>query len=87
MDITAFISACQRGITETVEFLIKNHADVNAKTRYWNMTGLMYAVREGNTEMVELLIQNGADVNATDKDGSSPLILAANSRKVSYRTI
>ena len=69
------IIAAEEGSTEDVLSLIKNGANVNAKTDE-GVTSLMYASQNGYLEVVQILIYNGADVNAVPNDGSSALIAA-----------
>ena len=40
-------------------------------------TDLHTAAQEGDVKLVEELIANGADINTTNKDGITPLFLAA----------
>ena len=64
--------AARHGYKESVELLIADGAEVNAKNK-WGFTPLHRAARYGHKELVELLIANGADVNAKDKWGYTPL--------------
>jgi ankyrin repeat protein len=61
----------------TVELLIANGADVNAKGGDVGLTPLHCAVGNGHKEIAERLIAAGADVNAKDDLGWTPLHEAA----------
>lgn len=64
------------GQTEVVSMLLKNGADVHAKTMYGSTT-LDMAIWYGDIEIVSMLLENGADVNAKGKYGSTALIKAS----------
>jgi ankyrin repeat protein len=71
------IQAAKDGNLSTVQTLLAQGADINAKGKY-GTTALMDAVRKGHTKIVEVLLANGADVNAKDdKLGSTALMSAA----------
>ena len=75
--ITPLHLAVDGGHRETVELLIVNGADVNAKDNK-GRTPLHFAVIFGHKEITELLIVNGADMNAKDSDvGWTPFHYAA----------
>ena len=75
--ITPLHLAVDGGHRETVELLIVNGADVNAKDNK-GRTPLHFAVIFGHKEITELLIVNGADINAKVSDiGWTPLYYAA----------
>ena len=57
---------------KTVELLIANGADVNAKED-GGWTPLHYAAEFGRKEVAELLIANDADVNAKGDEKKTPL--------------
>jgi len=75
--MTALMWASKNGHKETVDILIKNKADVNAKNNNGN-TALMYAcVGSKKVKIVEMLIAAGIDVNAKDNSGWTARILAS----------
>jgi len=60
--------------------LIEKGANVNARESYLGQTALIHASmnrNKGLNEVVRFLIEKGADVNAYDKNGKTPLIVAA----------
>ena len=63
-------------IVDMVSLLLKNGADVNAKSDD-NTTALMVASDKGHTRVVSLLLQNGADVNPKDIWGDTALMAAS----------
>ncbi len=73
---TALALASQHGYTRLVELLLANHANPNGILPL-GYTALHYAVREGQTDSVKLLLAANAGVNLRDKDGATPLYLAA----------
>ena len=68
------------GKKEMVEFLLTNHADVNAKTGD-GRTALHFAATKAHKEVVDLLLANHVDINAKDKGGATPLQWAKNWNK------
>jgi len=66
--MTALMFASGFGHEFTVEALIANGADVNAKDK-GDRTALMLASKNGKYNVVEMLLTNGADVNARATGG------------------
>ena len=67
----------------TVELLLRNGADPNAKDNCgWTPLheASRYCACTSSLETVELLLRNGADPNAKDSDGWTPLYCASRSR-------
>ena len=69
---TALHLASQNGYFEVAEMLIRNSANVNARTGNGE-TPLHLASKCLSTKVMLLLINHGADVNAQDNDGRPPL--------------
>ncbi|CAG0899889.1 unnamed protein product, partial [Cyprideis torosa] len=61
--------------SETVEVLIDNKADVNAKDR-WGQTPLHFAAKHNRHSIAKVLLDNGADPNIPDVFEQTPLHLA-----------
>jgi len=69
--------AAYHGLTETVRFLLKRHADVHRRAQRGE-TALLYAARpDGYPETALALIEGGANVNEADNFGITPLHGAA----------
>lgn len=63
------------GKKETVELLLANGANVNAKAED-DITPLHIAQLTDNKNIAKLLIDNGADINAREKSGLTPTDIA-----------
>jgi len=74
---TPLIWAAGFGERATVEFLVAHKANVNARDVLQGATPLMHAARTGRMDNMEALIKAGAEMEAKDKDGSTPLLVAA----------
>ena len=62
---------------ETIDFLIKNGADVNyVSEKHEKTTPLMVAVQSGRADIAELQLKAGADANAKDESGTVVLAYA-----------
>jgi len=70
------IEAARIGDQETVEFLLRKGADIDARDGD-GKTALMWAVNYSDDDMARLLIMRGADVNAVDTYGGTALMDAA----------
>lgn len=57
--------------------LLKYGADIHIKTGYDSESVLFDAVRRGNEKMIRALLDAGANPNDTDRDGKTPLFIAA----------
>ncbi len=55
---------------KTVDYLISNSADINAKDKS-GFSVLMRAVQNGNTDFINALIEKGADTNTVNKEGQT----------------
>ena len=67
-NFTPLMIAAREGEVEIAEFLVRNGADINAKTRDGH-TALMMAVYNRNLDIVKLLLKNGANVHVKSKQG------------------
>jgi len=70
------LEASEKGDTGTVQALLAQGVDVNAKDNAGD-TALMYTAAFGKTVTVQALLAHGADVNAKDNNGFTALIFAA----------
>lgn len=75
-DWTPIHYACYEGHDDIVHLLCKNHADVNARTRF-NRNGLHIAALRGHHDVVKVLVNNQIEINAFDSDGNTALHFAA----------
>lgn len=77
--LTALHCAAKNGDVDLVSILLKNNAEVNAKTNDQNnplIAPLHLAASNGKTDVVNVLLDAGADINANTPSGT-PLFLAA----------
>ncbi|KAF2707829.1 ankyrin, partial [Pleomassaria siparia CBS 279.74] len=72
---TALTYAVEAGKVQVAEFLISQHARVDARSAR-GRTPLFWAIRGGNVEAVRLLLDHGAEVNCIDNSHTSPLVYA-----------
>ena len=79
LQMTALMEAVN--VPESVAFLIKNGADVNAASSVGN-TALMEAAIYNKIDSARLLVQAGADVNATNSRGKTAYDLAVENGSV-----
>ena len=75
--LTPLIWAAGIGKPETVAVILAKKPELNLKDGVTGDTALMRAVRSGKAESVKMLIVAGADVNLNNKQGYSPIQLAA----------
>lgn len=80
LGMTPLHRACYNGHVESVEFLLSNGADINAKdTVDW--TPLHRACFNEELDCVKILITHGADINVKDSNGETPIdLLTPNSK-------
>jgi ankyrin repeat protein len=70
--LTPLHLAAHEGFEEISTMLVKNGADIEARTKSWR-TPLHLAAKHAREGVARMLIQQGADVNAREKDGKTPL--------------
>ena len=75
-EFTPLVAAAWSNHKDVVEFLLANHADINARDSL-HMTALTHAATEGHQEMAEFLLANKADPNIGDNSGLTPLFQAS----------
>lgn len=75
---TSLMFAASGPFPETVEFLLQEGADPNAKDSVEGWSPLMYAAAEGNFDVVEVLLEYQADVSLKDEDGETAIDFARN---------
>jgi ankyrin repeat protein len=71
--------ASEYGHTNVVKVLLNNGINPNDPQ---NSDSILWASAKGYTDVVELLLSSGADINFKDKNGLTPLILAAKYNKL-----
>ncbi|ORX49035.1 ankyrin [Piromyces finnis] len=72
---TALMYACQTGLFDAVQYLIKHGADPN-RSNGCDETGLIMATRSGFLNVIEYLINCGININKRNKNGETALIIA-----------
>ncbi len=76
---TAFYYAIMYNKTEAAKLLMA-HGAKDTNPREQKSRGRMpihYAAMKGNIEIIKLLLASGVDVNTKEKDGTTPLMIAA----------
>jgi len=76
MNITELVTASRNKYKQIAELLLKNGADVNAKTNAGE-TALYLSSKHCTMQIAELLLKNGADINAKTNTGETPLYIAS----------
>jgi ankyrin repeat protein len=62
---------------EAAVILVKHGAKIDTRDAVNNDTALMYGVRDGKAKVAEYLLTKGANPNLTDRQGFTPLHIAA----------
>jgi len=72
------VSAATNGMTDTVQLLIEERADVNYHHPDWyNVTALICSAFHGHAGVAKLLLEHKADVNAKNSSNRTALIYSA----------
>lgn len=82
-DITLLHYAAMGGQVHIMKYLLKNGANIEAKTHLHLMTPLHYAANEHKDAAVRFLIEQGANINARNNYETPPLFFAIDHRPVS----
>ena len=69
--------AASKDHQEVVLYLISKGEDINYQESNYGMTPLLHAVSYGDVSYIRQLISNGADKDVRDKNGNTPMTLAA----------
>ena len=81
-DLTDLMVASYIRLKRLIEVCLDRGADVNAKDSPYGNTPLFFAAEYSDDITVKTLLENGAEVNTRNVHGSTPLILAAEERKL-----
>ncbi|KAK6518203.1 hypothetical protein TWF506_005362 [Arthrobotrys conoides] len=73
---TMVFNAAMKGHISTIQLLLDNGIDIDAKG-YNDQTLLAYAASRGHLGIVQLLLDRGANIHAADNKGQTPLWKAA----------
>jgi ankyrin repeat protein len=73
LGFTALYGAVLNDREDVVKYLIKNGADINAKSGPAQRTALHQAVKDGRLELVKILLSNGADASIRNVEGRTPI--------------
>lgn len=76
-----FLGAIANKTRDNIDFLVKNGADIDAKTMDGTTPLHISAMMSQEPEMIGWLLDNGADIDARTSDGTTPLYSAALSNK------
>jgi hypothetical protein len=71
------MTAAAQGDFSTVNAFVSHGVPVDATDHFYKMTALHAAAAKGDLKIINFLVSQGANVNVLDRDGDSPLELAA----------
>lgn len=74
---TPLIAAAHTGHKKAAALLLDEGADTELAQRNTGMTALHHAAKDGDWPMAKVLVDHGARVDSRDKEGNTPLLLAA----------
>merc|ERR1711871_1288941 len=81
--------ACERGLLNIVEWLLKKGADPNLESKKYRKTPLMLAAEKDHIDVMLYLLENGAmyEINQQDLHGNSALHYSAMNGKAEHAQI
>ena len=79
---TALMIACERGIIDAINLLLKAGADVNISCAKGNTCLHHCVIEDCKNEVLQTMISCGAQVNAINKEGRTALMIASKSGNI-----
>ncbi len=75
--LSALYQSVMKQKLPVVKYLVTNGAEIDAQNNEYEFTALHEACWIGNMEIVEYLVDKGADVTIKEKEGNTPISIAA----------